>query len=249
MQGKNRRIVRFLARLVVVMTVILVTLSALPMLVLRVADPPTTSFMSRFEESAGRPGEYQWVDWEDISPHLPLAVMAAEDQRFPKHFGLDLEQIMDAIRANENRATPRGASTITQQTIKNLFLTSDRSYLRKGAEAYLSQGMYEEARPHAEAAATFAPQNAEYHNQLGFIRYVLGDDAGAIESFEQVLSMQADQPDALSSESSSIRSPTRKPRFGLPVPVASPASRCSRRSDISASSLASASRRTRPICS
>lgn len=68
---------------------------------------------------------------------------------------------------------------------------------RAGAEAYLSQGMYEEARPHAEAAATFAPQNAEYHNQLGFIRYVLGDDAGAIESFEQVLSMQADQPDAL----------------------------------------------------
>ena len=108
------------------------------MLALRLFNPPTSAFMERFERSSGRSGVYLWVDWEDISPQLPLAVMAAEDQRFPKHFGIDLEQIRDALQANENRATPRGASTITQQTIKNLFLTPDRSYMRKATEAWLA---------------------------------------------------------------------------------------------------------------
>jgi monofunctional biosynthetic peptidoglycan transglycosylase len=141
MQRKKKGIVRILARAVLMAVMLLVLISALPMIALRIVDPPTTAFMIRFEESSGRPGKYQWADWEDISPQLPLAVMAAEDQRFPKHFGLDLEQIMDAIQANESRTTPRGASTITQQTIKNLFLSPERSYLRKGTEAYLALWM------------------------------------------------------------------------------------------------------------
>lgn len=141
MQRKKNRAVRSLVRAILALVVILTLASALPMIVLRFVDPPTTAFMLRFAESSGRPGEYQWVGCEDISPQLPLAVMAAEDQLFPQHFGLDLEQIMDALQANENRATPRGASTITQQTIKNLFLSPERSYLRKGAEAYLSLWM------------------------------------------------------------------------------------------------------------
>ena len=68
---------------------------------------------------------------------------------------------------------------------------------RAAAEAYLSQCMYGEALPHAEAAATFDLDNAEYQNQLGFIRYILGDDAGAIACFEKVLAEQPAQPDAL----------------------------------------------------
>jgi monofunctional biosynthetic peptidoglycan transglycosylase len=119
----------------------MIVASALPMIALRFFDPPTTAFMIRFEQSSGRRGLYQWVDWDDISPDLPLAVMAAEDQRFPKHFGLDLEQIRDALQANERRVTPRGASTITQQTIKNLFLSPNRSYTRKAAEAYMALWM------------------------------------------------------------------------------------------------------------
>ena len=68
---------------------------------------------------------------------------------------------------------------------------------RAAAEAYLSQAMYGEALPHAEAAATFDLDNAEYQNQLGFIRYILGDDAGAIACFEKVLAEHPAQPDAL----------------------------------------------------
>ena len=68
---------------------------------------------------------------------------------------------------------------------------------RTAAEAYLSQNMYEEALPHAQAAATFAPAVPEYQNQLGFIAYVSGHDEIAIKAFESVLSMQPSQPDAL----------------------------------------------------
>jgi monofunctional biosynthetic peptidoglycan transglycosylase len=129
------------AKLVVAMILFVTLASAIPMLLLRTSNPSTTAFMDRFEASAGRRGVYQWVDWEDISQNLALAVMAAEDQRFPTHFGLDVEEIRDALRANEKRSSPRGASTITQQTIKNLFLTPDRSYYRKAAEAYLALWM------------------------------------------------------------------------------------------------------------
>jgi superkiller protein 3 len=68
---------------------------------------------------------------------------------------------------------------------------------RTAAEAYLSQGMYEEALPHLEAAATFAPDQLEYHNQAGFVRYVTGNDEGAKAAFEHVLSIDPGQADAL----------------------------------------------------
>jgi Flp pilus assembly protein TadD len=68
---------------------------------------------------------------------------------------------------------------------------------RAAAEAYLSQGMYGAALTHLEAAATFSPDQLEYHNQLGFVRYVEGDDIGALTSFERVLESQPDHADAL----------------------------------------------------
>lgn len=108
-------------------------------------------------------------------------------------------QIPTRIREIPPLIVDREKGPLQQQVTSSLSDLEQRlaQVHRAGAEAYLSQGMYEEARPHAEAAATFAPNNAEYHNQLGFIRYVLGDDAGAIESFDRVLSMQPNQPDAL----------------------------------------------------
>lgn len=66
---------------------------------------------------------------------------------------------------------------------------------RTAAEGYLSQSMYAESLPHLEAAATFASANAEYHNQLGFVRYVLGDDGGAINAFRRALELRPNDAD------------------------------------------------------
>lgn len=81
---------------------------------------------------------YQWQTWSKIAAVLPLAVIAGEDQRFPSHHGFDLKEIAHAIRDYRSGKRLRGASTISQQVAKNLFLWSDRSLLRKGLEAWLT---------------------------------------------------------------------------------------------------------------
>lgn len=81
---------------------------------------------------------YQWVDYEEISPHVKIAVVAAEDQNFPRHPGFDLKAIRQALEQSEKGGRLRGASTISQQVAKNLFLWPGRSYLRKGLEAYFT---------------------------------------------------------------------------------------------------------------
>ena len=80
--------------------------------------------------------EQRWIPFERISRDLVLCVVAAEDQKFPEHAGFDVEQIMKATR--EQRRRPRGASTITQQVAKNLYLWPGRSFMRKGIEAWLT---------------------------------------------------------------------------------------------------------------
>lgn len=81
---------------------------------------------------------HQWVPLEKISHNLPQAVMASEDNLFLKHSGFDLEQIQKAqIEAQEGKRQ-RGASTISQQTARNVFLWQQRSWLRKGLEAYFT---------------------------------------------------------------------------------------------------------------
>ncbi|MFN1142690.1 monofunctional biosynthetic peptidoglycan transglycosylase [Serratia quinivorans] len=83
-----------------------------------------------------------WVSMDDISPQMALAVMAAEDQKFPEHWGFDVAAIEKAFSHNERRPTRiRGASTLSQQTAKNLFLWDGRSWLRKGLEAGLTSGI------------------------------------------------------------------------------------------------------------
>lgn len=82
--------------------------------------------------------QYQWVDWEFISPHMALAVVASEDQKFPYHRGFDFQSMRDALEERRTKGRIRGASTITQQTAKNLFLWEDRSFLRKGFEAWFT---------------------------------------------------------------------------------------------------------------
>lgn len=90
---------------------------------------------------------YQWLPYDRISPQLAVAVIAAEDQKFPTHFGFDFDAIFDAVSERRNR--PRGASTITQQVAKNLFLWPGRSLLRKGIEAYFAlvlEALYPKSR-------------------------------------------------------------------------------------------------------
>jgi monofunctional biosynthetic peptidoglycan transglycosylase len=81
-----------------------------------------------------------WTSMDDISPWMPLAVMASEDQKFPTHWGFDVQAIQSVLD-NEEGVRIRGASTLSQQTAKNVFLWDGRSWVRKGLEAGLTVGI------------------------------------------------------------------------------------------------------------
>lgn len=82
--------------------------------------------------------EHQWHAWGELADSAKLAVIAAEDQRFPRHRGFDIDEMRRAWEASRNGGRLRGASTISQQTAKNLFLWTGRSWLRKGLEAWFT---------------------------------------------------------------------------------------------------------------
>jgi monofunctional biosynthetic peptidoglycan transglycosylase len=121
-----------------------VALSALVVLSLRWIDPPTSAFMLETRLRAVSEGDrtyrtdYEWVNLERISPHAAIAVIASEDQQFPFHAGFDLNSIRESVRASERGKKLRGASTISQQVAKNLFLWNGRSFVRKGVEAWMT---------------------------------------------------------------------------------------------------------------
>lgn len=87
-------------------------------------------------ENAG--WHHTWVAFDKISPHLPMAVIASEDNRFAEHNGFDFVEIKKAMKENETRKRKRGASTISQQTAKNVFLWPQSSWVRKGLEVYFT---------------------------------------------------------------------------------------------------------------
>ena len=107
-------------------------------------DPPTTAFMQEKQlevESRGLRGvhiHYQWTDYKSIAPYMRLAVVTAEDQNFPYHYGFDWSAMGAAFQHNTRSRHVRGASTISQQTAKNLWLWPGRSYLRKAVEAWFT---------------------------------------------------------------------------------------------------------------
>jgi monofunctional glycosyltransferase len=107
-------------------------------------NPASTAFMDRRldllrEKNPKAALRRQWVPYEQISVHLKRAVVAAEDAKFLDHEGFDWDAIQKAISRNEKRGkVVAGASTISQQLAKNLFLSGDRSYLRKGQEAVIT---------------------------------------------------------------------------------------------------------------
>lgn len=104
------------------------------LLILRFVPPPTTAFMLQ----SPYPVQQQWINIAQLPPHVPLALVASEDQRFPQHFGVDINEIRNALERFDDGGGLRGASTITQQTAKNLLLWPGRSLLRKGLEAALA---------------------------------------------------------------------------------------------------------------
>ncbi len=115
--------------------------TVLAVVALRWIDPPVTAFMIQgrvaalFEAPPGYDFEYDWRDWDRISRYAALAVIASEDQTFPGHSGFDFKQIDKALADRERGRRVRGASTITQQVAKNLFLWPGQSWFRKGLEA------------------------------------------------------------------------------------------------------------------
>ena len=118
-------------------TGLVILLSIGMVLVLRWLPAPTSAFMFR-QQLSGVAVDYRWVGMDRIAPHAALAVIASEDQNFFDHWGIDLKAIADAIEDNRTRRRPRGASTISQQVVKNLFLWPGHSYVRKGIEVYLT---------------------------------------------------------------------------------------------------------------
>jgi monofunctional glycosyltransferase len=135
--GVLRRVGRFL----LLALLLLLVISVLLVISLRRLNPPATAFMLTARIEAFLNGDhnystrYQWVDLENISPQMAVAVIASEDQQFPFHAGFDFKSIRAAVRSNAEGHKVRGASTISQQVAKNLFLWSGRSYFRKGLEA------------------------------------------------------------------------------------------------------------------
>ena len=136
-----RRRRRWLRRLLM-LPVLLVAFSVLQVLALRFVDPPLSMVMVEHRVAAWIDGDrdfrirYRWRDMDQIALALPLAAIAAEDQRFANHRGFDLEAIERAREQHARGGRLRGASTISQQTAKNVFLWSGRSWVRKGLEAW-----------------------------------------------------------------------------------------------------------------
>ncbi|MGD0681617.1 MAG: monofunctional biosynthetic peptidoglycan transglycosylase [Terracidiphilus sp.] len=129
-------------RWLVIAAVLLWSLAALTLVAARWIDPPTTAVHIQRRVQAwihNKPyrKRYTFIPLNQISPHLQHAVVAAEDARFYQHHGFDWHEVEIAAQQDMEGERTRGASTITQQLVKNLFFGTGRSFLRKGAEATL----------------------------------------------------------------------------------------------------------------
>jgi len=143
LEKKRRGFYTTIFRLLVQASLVSIILFFAVLLIFRWAPIPTSAFIFQQNYLAKNSPEiyekasYEWVDWDEISPQLAIAVIASEDQRFPTHWGVDTIELKKALN-NSRKKGPRGASTITQQVAKNLFLWGGRSYTRKVLEAAMS---------------------------------------------------------------------------------------------------------------
>ena len=172
-----------IVRACVVATFLFIALSWASVLLLRFMSPATSAFMLERRLQALRNGErdfsikYHWVPWEKVSSDLPIALVAGEDQKFPSHHGFDVQAIQDALDEADDGERLRGASTISQQTAKNLFLWGGRSFVRKGLEAYFT-ALIELTWPKRRILEV-------YLNVAEFGNGIYGADAAAHEFFHK----------------------------------------------------------------
>ena len=120
-----------------------VGLTVLLVLALRFLPVPGSALMvarrvASWRDSKPYTSRHRWVPLDQISPNMGVAVIAGEDQNFPDHFGFDWGAIEKAYEHNEHSRRKRGASTVSQQTAKNLFLWESRSWVRKGFEVWFT---------------------------------------------------------------------------------------------------------------
>lgn len=138
-----RRFLRLLWRLIWCGALGFVVLSVALVLLFRFVPPPGSMVMVERKVQSWINSEpidiqRQWRSWENLSSNAKLAVISAEDQRFPQHRGFDFVEMRRAWEASRDGERLRGASTLSQQTAKNVFLWSGRSWVRKGLEAWFT---------------------------------------------------------------------------------------------------------------
>ena len=138
-----RRFMRLLWRIVWRGVLAFVLLSVALVLLFRVVPPPGSMVMverkiQSWVHSEPMNIQREWRGWASLSDNAKLAVIAAEDQRFPHHRGFDLVELRRALQASQEGGRLRGASTLSQQTAKNVFLWTGRSWTRKGLEAWFT---------------------------------------------------------------------------------------------------------------
>ncbi|MES1196563.1 MAG: monofunctional biosynthetic peptidoglycan transglycosylase [Steroidobacter sp.] len=135
-----KRLLRWLG----IVTLVWLVITIVAVFSLRWCDPPITSFILRdrlgawFDNDRTYHYEHQWVDFSHIASSMKLAVITSEDQKFPDHYGFDFESMQRAWEHNQHGRKVKGASTISQQVAKNLYLWPGRSLFRKALEAYLT---------------------------------------------------------------------------------------------------------------
>lgn len=132
--------IRVLVVLPLRLLLIVLVVGALLLLAFRAVNPPGGLYMLSEAQRLGGT-DRTWRDIDQMAPALPLSVMAAEDARFCEHWGLDLDAIEQALQEHEKGGRLRGASTLTQQVAKNVFLWHGRSLIRKGLEAGIAVGI------------------------------------------------------------------------------------------------------------
>ncbi|MCR5424136.1 MAG: monofunctional biosynthetic peptidoglycan transglycosylase [Bacteroidales bacterium] len=142
---KKRSVGRTIWRVVWITPLALFALSILLVFLYKFVNPPLTPLMvQRFNQQLFEKGrkvhfERDYVDIDDISPHLVNAVVASEDGNFMRHHGFEVRQLKQSYRENKQGRRIRGGSTISMQTAKNAFLPHRRSMVRKAFEAYFTQ--------------------------------------------------------------------------------------------------------------
>ncbi len=189
---KPRRRGRRLWRWLLWLPLLFAAFSILQVASLRFIDPPFSMFMLNRQLAAWVGGDWGFRiahdsrDLEDMSPYLPLALVASEDQNFPEHSGFDFKAIEKARKNNARGRRVRGGSTISQQVAKNLFLWSGRSWVRKGIEAWytvLIETLWPKRRI-LEMYANFAEFGDGVYGAQAAARTYFGKDARNLSAAE-----------------------------------------------------------------